>query len=46
MRRKLASFAATAGAASCVDAYTPGERRHNPPQDEGTFRDLLVSMRT
>jgi len=45
-RRKLASFAATAGAVSRVDAYTPGERRHNPPQDEGTFRDLLVSMRT
>jgi hypothetical protein len=46
VRRKLSSCAATSdpGAISCADAYTPSERRQDPPQDEDTFRRILVSV--
>jgi hypothetical protein len=47
VRRKLAGAASSvyAGSVSPVDAYTPGDRpRQQPPQDEDSFRKILVSI--
>jgi hypothetical protein len=47
VRRKLTGIASSGGegSVSSIDAYTPGDRRpQDPPQDQDSFRKVLVSI--